>query len=143
MRLTSLRSPTCQEPLIKRFIPAKYDVVEVSAAAVKRPTIADEPVGADQEGGSSGRTEASYEIDAIRFKTRMSDELRWRKSFQRGELVALAVALFVAVITGMQSDPFAATLLGSYDAYLALVVWGIASERATKLLADIDRYRND
>jgi hypothetical protein len=79
-------------------------------------------------------------VAPVSFQTRRNDELRWRKSFQRGELIALIVAVFVAVITGMMAEVFEGTLIGSYKTYLALIVWGIASERGTKLLKDLDTY---
>ena len=120
-----LRTVETQEPCVVQFIPRAYDKVEMKAQAF-RPL----PSGAEEEST----------VREVVFSTRKSDELRWRKSFQRGELVALVVAVLVAVVTGMMADVFEATLLGSFKSYLALAVWGIASERGTKLLKDFDTY---
>jgi len=141
VELEPLRAPTTQEPLIKQFIPGRFDFVRVWAEAVRRPGTGDKAQEPPEDNPSMDKNQQSISLEPIQFSTRMNDELRWRKSFQRGELIALGVAVFVAVVTGMQSDVFKATLLGSSEAYLALVIWGIASERATKLLANIDTYR--
>ena len=123
--LKTLREVITREPRVVQYVPPGAERVEMAAKAF-------------YEMPGSGRDESS--VESVEFPTRMSDELKWRKSFQRGELIALGIAVLLAVVTGMQSDIFEATLMGSYQAYLALLVWGFASERAAKLLTDIDTY---
>ena len=58
-------------------------------------------------------------------------------AFRTVELVALAIALVVAVITGMQSQVYQNALSGSLAAYLALFGWGFAADQIKNLLEHI------
>lgn len=120
-----LLEPVTQEPRVVQFIPAAYSKLHVECDVVRR---------------IDGGEPQEYSATTTEFSTVESEELKWRRSFQRGELLALAAAGFVAVVPGMSTVQFTNTLMGSFETYVALVAWGIAAERGSKLLKDFDSY---
>jgi hypothetical protein len=58
-------------------------------------------------------------------------------AFQTVELVAFAIALIVAIVTGMQSQVYQNALSGSLSAYFALFAWGFAADQIKNLLEHI------
>ena len=123
-----------QEPLVSQFVPYGFEKISVTTT-VSYP---------HPEDLNDSKSECSFEVKAVEFKTSQNAELRWRNTFQKGDVIAVVLAVFVAVLTGLREGNFLEqTRLGSFGAYLSLAAWGVVSENLTKHLKNFRAGSDD
>ena len=114
--------PATREPRVTQFIP-------LDGATVKpRVTVRFE------------KLDDSFEVQGADCTTVRSREFSAAGAFRRVELVALAIAMVIAVATGLKSEVVEGTFRGSLANYLTLFLWGFLADQTKNLLQNLGTY---
>ncbi|MDJ0945648.1 MAG: hypothetical protein QNJ30_19445 [Kiloniellales bacterium] len=128
--------------VVTQFIP-KRDVEVKVGVLVRRGRdslrIGLPPEEPEAETGAEAPGEAAEPLAwAARFKTHQTSAFDHLWPTPTPELIGIAIALALALLTGLQSNVFAAALVGSWKEDLALIAWGVGADQTKNLLANLD-----
>ena len=132
--------PITRSTIVTQFIP-ETDVEVTVGVIVRRGQkslrIGLPPETPETEAGTPGE-EAEPAAWAASFRTHQTSAFDHLWPTPTPELIGIAIALALALVTGLQSDVFAAALEGSWKEDLALIAWGIGADQTKNLLANLD-----
>jgi cytochrome b subunit of formate dehydrogenase len=62
-----------------------------------------------------------------------SGEVRWYKQFERAEMVSFAIAMVIAIVSGLALYAQKQTF-GSFQDYVLLFLWGVGADQGKNLV---------
>ena len=146
--------PVTRSTIVTQFIPQKEVEVQVGVtvrrgqesfsvglAPKKKSSDEENPeTKASGEGASAGDAsgEMVFAKGAAKFKTVPTSAFDHLWPTPTPELIGIAIAMILAVVTGLQSAPFLTALEGSGMEYIALFAWGVGADQTKNLLANLE-----
>ncbi len=125
--------PITRSTVVTQFVPQE---AEVKVGVIVRRGRESFSIGLAHDQDASGKV--AFVEGSKTFKTAPTSAFKHLWPTPTPELIGIAIALILALVTGLQSDVFDTAVAGSWKEYLALFAWGIAADQTKNLLANLD-----